>query len=61
MNNEIMVLFGGVVVLLSLKRKRTKAKDRTRGFLKVFLLLLDLSMLLGGLLALLLGVTHFIR
>jgi hypothetical protein len=61
MTYEFMVLFGGSIVLISLRRKRTKAHKRTPGFLKVFLLLIDLVMLFGGLVLVLLGVNHFLR
>lgn len=60
MNYDFLVLFGGSILLLFLKKKRSRSKVRTRGFLKIFLLLVDGMLLFGGLSLLLYGVSHFI-
>lgn len=61
MTYEIMVLFGGSITLMYLKRKKSKAKVRTRGFLKIFLVLVDSLFFFGGLALLMYGISHILR
>lgn len=61
MNYDIMALFGGSILLMFLKKKRSKTKSRAKGFLKIFLLLVDGLFLFGGLALMLLGITYFLR
>jgi hypothetical protein len=61
MTYEIMVLFGGSITLMYLKRKKSKAKARTRGFLKIFLILIDALFFLGGLTLLMYGISNILR
>jgi hypothetical protein len=61
MTYEIMSLFGGSIVLMFLKRKRYHSKKRTKGFLKIFLLVIDACFLFGGLGLFMYGIVHFLR
>jgi len=55
MIDSSLVLFGGFLVVLSLKRKHAKSTKRTKGFLRIFVMLIDGFVVLVGISALLYG------
>jgi len=61
MIDSTLVLFGGFLILLSLKRKQTKSSKRTRGFLRNFFLLIETLVLLVGIGAFMVGFMKLLR
>ena len=61
MNNELLVLFGGFIVLLSLRRNNTRRQRRTNGFVQLLALLIDTMVLLIGVSSLTVGLINFMR
>lgn len=61
MIDSSLVLFGGFLVVLSLRRKHVRSSKRTRGFLRIFVMLIDGFVLLVGTGALLIGLVKFLR
>lgn len=54
---DFMVLFGGAILLLTLKRKR-RSRKRVRGMVAISALLIELLILLVGLSTFLYGLVH---
>jgi uncharacterized membrane protein SirB2 len=62
MTYEFMVLFGGSVVLLSLRRTSTKQpKTRPRGFIRVIAVLIEGLVVVTGVTFLTIGLVQLIR
>ncbi|XOU94942.1 MAG: hypothetical protein ACNFW9_02630 [Candidatus Kerfeldbacteria bacterium] len=55
MNNEILILFGGFILLLSLKRKQIRSRRRIKGSIKMVVLMVEGFILLTGISTLMIG------
>ena len=60
MNAESMVLFGGLLVLFSLLRKRGGHSKRTPRLIKLTVLLVEGIVIAGGTVSLIVGLKHFV-
>gem|GEM_PF-2673225 len=62
MTYEFIVLFGGSLVLISLRRKRVKhSKKRTPNTLKFISTLIEVTVLIVGLSTFMYGIIHVLR
>jgi hypothetical protein len=61
MIDSSLVLFGGFLILLSLKRKHVKTRKRTRGFLRIFAILVETLVLSVGIGAFMIGFMKLLR
>jgi len=61
MTIEVMVLFGGSLLLVALRRRTLFAKRRQRGILRIYVLVIELITVLVGLGAVTYGLVLFLQ
>ena len=61
MNYEILVLFGGFILLLSLKRKQIRSRRRIKGSIKLVVLMVEGLVLITGISTFMIGLISALR
>ncbi len=61
MNHEFLVLFGGFILLLSLKRKQIKPQSRQKGSIRIIVMLVEGFVLIAGISAFMFGIISILR
>ena len=59
--NELFVLFGGFMVLLTLKRPKVKSQRKLKGFIKLTVMLVEMLVMLTGILSFMFGLISLLK
>ncbi|MDP2685032.1 MAG: hypothetical protein Q8P20_08430 [bacterium] len=61
MNNELFVLFGGFMILLTLKRPKVKSRRKLKGFIRLTVMLVESLVMLTGISAFMYGLINTLK